>query len=505
MSSKTGPEIRPTIPDPRRWSLAARLTAWYAGTAFLLILAATGFLYWALVSNLDREDDQFLVDKIHFLRMLLRDRPQDAAALKQEAEWEWAASQYTQFYLRIRDDKGRTIIETPGMSEELPTSVFPTPHAGEAELGPGKEVESPSGKSFRVLTVLAAEQRAGSPTRIIEVALDRTYEEDLLARYRRNLWLVLGLALVVCALAAYQIARRGLQSVAAITATAGRIHSTTLDERLEVQGLPAELFVLAGTFNEMLDRLEESFARLSQFSADIAHELRTPVNNLRGEAEVALGKPRSPEEYREVLGSCLEECGRLTRIIDSLLFLARAESPETQIAKEPVDVGRELLAVREFYEAAAAEAGVTLKLHADGNIVADLDRTLFQRALSNLVANALAHTPPGGVITLTASHDGFQVHIAVTDTGRGIPKEHLPHVFDRFYRVDQARSTTSGRVGLGLAIVKSIAVLHHGTATITSEVGRGTRVTLVLPGVKRLSASNVGKMEDGGSLSSSPN
>jgi two-component system heavy metal sensor histidine kinase CusS len=462
--------------------LAARLTAWYAGTAFLLILAATGFLYWALVSNLDREDDQFLADKIHFLRMLLRDRPQDAAALKQEAEWEWAASQYAQFYVRILDERGRPIIESPGMSEELPAGVFPTPRAGETELDPGKEIESPTGKSFRVLAARAAEEPSASPTRIIQVALDRTYEEDLLARYRRNMVLVLGLALVVCALAGYRIARRGLQPVAEIAETARRIRATTLDERLEVRGLPAELFVLANTFNEMLDRLEGSFKRLSQFSADIAHELRTPVNNLRGEAEVALGKARSPEEYREVLGSCLEECGRLTRIIASLLFLARAESPETQLAKEPVEVGRELSAIREFYEAAAVEAGVTLKVDAGNHIVADLDRTLFQRALSNLVANALAHTPPGGTVTLSAVRDGSQVRVEVADTGRGIPQEHLAHVFDRFYRVDQARTTTSGRVGLGLAIVKSIAVLHRGSTAITSEVGRGTCVTLTFPG-----------------------
>src|SRR5262249_7366571 len=152
--------------------------------------------------------------------------------------------------------------------------------------------------------------------------------------------------------------------------TTRRIRSTTLHERVELAGLPAELSVLAGTFNEMLDRLEESFTRLARFSADIAHELRTPVNNLRGEAEVALGKARAPEEYREVLGSCLEECGRLSRIIDSLLFLARAESPETQIAREWIDVGRELAVVRDFYEAAAGEAGVTLRLAAPQGIVA---------------------------------------------------------------------------------------------------------------------------------------
>ena len=250
-------------------------------------------------------------------------------------------------------------------------------------------------------------------------------------------------------------------------------------------GLPAELLALADTFNEMLDRLEESFGRLARFSTDIAHELRTPVNNLRGEVEVALGKPRGPEEYRDVLGSCLEECGRLARLIDSLLFLARAESPQAPVAREPLDVGRELATIRAFYEAAAAEAGVTLAVAAPDGVVAALDRTLFQRAVGNLVANALAHTPAGGSVTLRAAADGDRLRVEVADTGSGIAPEHLPHVFDRFYRADPARATADGRVGLGLAIVKSIAELHGGTAAVVSTPGQGTRVTLRFPAAPR--------------------
>jgi two-component system heavy metal sensor histidine kinase CusS len=475
MSSKSAVKAAP-------WSLAARLTAWYSCSSFLLILVVTGFLYWVLVSNLDREDDQFLADKIHILRLLLRDRPEDLAALKHEVEWEWAASQYAQFQVRILDEQGKAVVESPGMSEELAPERFPGAGPAEAEPGIGDEIHLPTGKSFRVLAVRASLGPSGGRTRVIQIALDRTYEENLLAGYRRSLWLVLGIAFLVCGLAGYRIALRGLRPLAEIAETTRRIRSTTLHERVELAGLPAELSVLAGTFNEMLDRLEESFTRLARFSADIAHELRTPVNNLRGEAEVALGKARAPEEYREVLGSCLEECGRLSRIIDSLLFLARAESPETQIARERIDVGRELAVVRDFYEAAAGEAGVTLRLAAPQGIVAALDRTLFQRAVGNLVANALAHTGPGGAVTLAAAKDGGAVRVEVADTGCGIAKEHLPYVFDRLYRVDQARSTSSGGVGLGLALVKSVAALHRGSATVASELGKGTRVTLVFPG-----------------------
>jgi two-component system heavy metal sensor histidine kinase CusS len=231
----------------------------------------------------------------------------------------------------------------------------------------------------------------------------------------------------------------------------------------------------------MLDRLEESFGRLAAFSATIAHELRTPVNNLRGEAEVALGKPRSPQEYRDALGSCLEECGRLSRLIDGLLFLARAENPMTQVEKEPVDLGRELAAVRDFYEAAAAEAGVTLTAAAPGGLVAELNRPLFQRAVGNLVSNALAHTGPGGDVALSAAREDGWLRVEVADTGSGIDAVHLPRLFDRFYRADPTRSSASGGVGLGLAVVKAVAELHGGSVSLGSEVGRGTRVALLLP------------------------
>jgi two-component system heavy metal sensor histidine kinase CusS len=476
MSSKTGPDLpsaRPAGAPPRRpWSLAARLTAWYAGSAFLLVLGATLFLYWALTSNLDREDDESLADQARLQAAAWRDRPGDSAA-RHETDPTATGRQYAPLLVRVLDNEGRVVTETPGMGDALPPAAFPPPGA---EGGPGRAADVPAaaGRSFRALAV------RGGPG-VIQVALDRTREEELLAGYRRSLWLVLLLALVACAVGGYQLARRGLRPLREIAATAGRIRSTTLaEERLPAAGLPAELAELAGTFNDMLDRLEESFARLARFSADIAHELRTPVHILRGEAEVALGRPRSPEEYREVLGSCLEECGRLTRLIDSLLFIARAEDPRTQVERERVDVGRELAAVREFYEAAAAEVGVSLTAEAADGLLADLSRPLLQRAVGNLVANALAHTAPGGRVALTAARDGRDVRVEVADTGCGIAAAHLPHVFDRFYRADSARSS-SGGVGLGLAIVKSIADVHGGSVSLASEVGRGTRVTLRFP------------------------
>jgi two-component system heavy metal sensor histidine kinase CusS len=469
MSSKSVLEETPRARRP--WSLAARLTAWYAGSSFILVLGATGFLYWGLVTSLGQEDDEELVDKVHVLRTILRDRPGDLAAIRQQAALGWEARQHDQVQMRLLDQGGQVLVETAGMDHALPAGLFPVPGPGDGALSEGIDVRSERGTPYRVIAA-----RAGM--HVIQLALDRSYVEELLAMYRRNLWLVLGATLAACTLAGYAIARRGLRPVAEVSAMARRIRPTNLGERLVTAGLPGELLYLADTVNAMLGRLEESFDRLARFSADIAHELRTPVNNLRGEVEVALGRPRSPDEYREVLGSCLEECGRLTRLIDSLLFLARAENPQTQVARERIEVARELAAVRDFYEAAAAEAGVELAVEAPAGIEVELCRPLLQRAVGNLVENALVHTPAGGRITLSAGLDG-DLCVAVSDTGVGIAPEHLPHLFGRFYRADRSRSGSG--VGLGLAIVKSIAELHGGAVEVASRVGQGTRVSLRLP------------------------
>jgi two-component system heavy metal sensor histidine kinase CusS len=168
-------------------------------------------------------------------------------------------------------------------------------------------------------------------------------------------------------------------------------------------------------------------------------------------------------------------------MIDSLLFLARAENPQTEIARERFDVGAELATVCAFYEAAAADAGIRLGVAVEGSVYADLNRALFQRAVGNLVANALAHTPRGGGVTISAASDSAATWVRIQDNGCGISAEHLPHVFDRFYRTDKVRSSTTGNVGLGLAIVRSIVELHRGTLEIASEVGKGTTVTMRFP------------------------
>lgn len=448
----------------RAGSLALKLAAWYAGSAFLLLVAGTGFLYWKLVQSSNAEDDQYLFEKAKTIRELLRDR--DFRTLEWEVEGESAARPGAQLLSRVSSADGRILVETGGMSRQLPPRAFPPGGRNEFRRF-GKRV-------FRVLSDQVPGYR-------VQVALEVTPERDVFVDYRENLLAVLGFGLLVSAMIGYGIARKGVRPVEEIASTVRRIRSSTLNERVVTAGLPSELAALASTFNEMLDHLEDAFARLARFSSDIAHELRTPINNLRGEVEVTLGKARTPDEYREVLGSALEECLRLSRLIDSLLFLARAENPQTEIRREMLDVGKELSAVREFYDAAAGEAGVRLDLAVSGAIRAPLDRTLFQRALGNLIENALAHTSRGGHIRMQAVRDNGTLRVSVSDDGCGIPAEHLPRVFDRFHRVDPARSKDGGGAGLGLAIVKSVANLHGGDTRIDSAVGRGTQVTLQFP------------------------
>ena len=472
---------RSLAPASRLWgTLAFRLTACYALAGLFLVSAAVVGLYLVLVNELEKSTNLFLADKVHVVSTMLRERPDDWDALHEEVELESAARQYEQFYIRLLDERNRPLLMTPGMADQLDLTRL----ANETQnsLGRALQMRGRDGRAFRVTSVSAPIGSSATQIDTIQIAIDVSQKEELLARYRFWFWMILLASLGIFPLVGYQIARHGIRPVEEMATTARHISSTNLRERILAEGYPFELASLAGTFNEMLDRLEESFERISRFSADIAHDLRTPVNNIRGEAEVALVRERSAGEYRDVIESCLEEAERLSDLIGDLLFLARAESPLPHLRRERVDVGELLGGVRDYYEASATDGGVSLSTTVAAEpVIAELDRTLLQRAVGNLVSNALAHTPPGGAVMLEATADSSAICIAVSDTGVGIPAEALPRVFDRFFRVDSSRSQGSGGTGLGLAIVQSILTLHGGSAEIASQLGRGTRVTLRIP------------------------
>jgi two-component system heavy metal sensor histidine kinase CusS len=460
--------------------LAFRLTAGYALAGVFLVFLATASLYLVLVRQLEKSTDLFLADKVHVLRTMLRESPDDRDALREEVELESAARRYEHFYIRLLDERNTPLMMTPGMADQLDLAQL----ARQTQSRPGRtlRMKGRHGQAFRVTSVSAPVGSPATQTDALQIAIDVSQKEESLARYRFWFWAVLLATSAIFPLVGYQVARRGIRPVQEMATTARHISSTNLRERILPEGYPSELASLAITFNQMLDGLEESFERISRFSADIAHDLRTPVNNIRGEAEVALARPRSADEYRDVIESCLEEAVRLSALIGDLLFLARADSPLIHLRRERVDVGELLDGVREYYEAPAADGGVSLTTTvADEPVMAELDRALLQRAVGNLVSNALAHTPPGGAVVLETNADFSTIRIEVSDTGVGIPAEALPRVFDRFFRVDSSRSQGSGGTGLGLAIVQSIALLHGGKVEISSQLGQGTRVTLHLP------------------------
>jgi two-component system heavy metal sensor histidine kinase CusS len=463
-----------------RTTLAFRLAGIYSLVGVLLLLLATAGLYMVLRIELDRSTDLFLADKLHVLRTLLRERPDDFEGLREEIELESAARRYQQFYIRLLDEHGVPVLTTPGMTKQLDLAELVIRTRGRPEHL--ISLTGRNGQAFRVASATAPVGAAPVSIDTIEIAIDVAQEEGLLRRYRFWFWAILLATSILFPLVGYRIARHGIRPIEEIAATARRITSTNLRERIRSEGYPSELASLAETFNAMLVRLEQSFEQISRFTADIAHDLRTPINNIRGEAEVALARARTVEEYRDVLESSLEESVRLSDLIGDLLFLARAESTPADLRRQQVNVCELLRAVREYYEATASDRGISLiAVGGAGPITAVLERPMMLRAVSNLVSNAIAHTPRGGSVTLAASARDGELWIQVSDTGAGIPAEALPKVFDRFFRVDPSRSRTSGGTGLGLAIVQTIVTLHGGSAEIASQPGRGTCVTLRVP------------------------
>jgi two-component system heavy metal sensor histidine kinase CusS len=426
-----------------------------------------------LVQSLRAEERNTLADKIAVLRQILRERPNDRNALEEEIEWESAARRQAVYYARLLL-RGRTIVESPGFRSLLPSNaIFPQPASSEQPISQITEFRAQA----NTLLLATADVNGAPPNEKYryEIALDISNEQTLLADYKGKLVVALALATAISALLSTWIARRGIRPIREITSAAQAITASALNERISTRTWPRELATLAAEFDQMLERLEESFERLSRFSSNIAHELRTPLSNLMGEAEVALGRSLTAEQQRQVLASSLEEYQRLSRLIDSLLFLARAETANLRIHQSYFATHGSIRAVMEFYEPLANESHVELTSAGDATIYGD--EPLFRRAIGNLLSNALKYVPTGGKVMIETWSDSTAVIVRVKDNGRGVPPKDLPKLFDRFYRGENSREG----VGLGLSIVKSIMDLHHGNAEIVSEFGKGTTAILRFP------------------------
>jgi two-component system, OmpR family, sensor kinase len=289
------------------------------------------------------------------------------------------------------------------------------------------------------------------------------------------------IALALSVVGGLALAKKSLQPVDEITRQAHRITAENLDQIIAVPNVDDEIGRLGATINEMIRRLHDSFARVRQFSADASHELRTPLTVVRGEIELALRTNKSPEEYRRILESTLEETLRLTSIIDSLLTLAKADQGRAQAELTEVELQQ---LIEELYEDGiilAASKDITLLLRSVTPITIVGDKGRLRQLFLNLVDNAVKYTAPGGTVTLALEQKGNAAVFEVTDTGIGIPEGELGKIFDRFYRIDKARSRELGGTGLGLSIAKWIAELHRGTISVKSELQKGSTFTVMLP------------------------
>lgn len=310
----------------------------------------------------------------------------------------------------------------------------------------------------------------------VALSTNLSHHDYFMQSFRLAMWAVVSLAAFLSGFLGWMAARRGLEPLRNIARRASDITANSLDQRIDAGEIPIELAEVVTTLNEMLGRLEESFERLSDFSSDIAHELRTPVSNLLTQTQVMLSKARSIGEYQDVLASNSEELERLSRTIADMLFLAKADNNLLIPNRENVDLGAEVSSLLEFYEAVAEEK--QLHLSFSGNATIPGDRLMLRRALGNLLSNAVRHTPELGRITVEIKKpfDGG-VLVCVENTGESIAPEHLPRLFDRFYRADASRKHQGEGSGLGLAITRSIVQAHNGEVRVDSGSGL-TRFTI---------------------------
>ena len=461
-----------------RSSLAARMTGSYLLASCLIFGASAAALYWTLNSIIVATEQRLLSQKIELFVSDQQREPDDYQELfTQLAPVVAAPDGHLPYLVRILDSSRKVLAQSPGMDSLLPADKFPDALPGQGTSAVLIQ-KAKDHRSYRVQAVWS-NVPALNKQRLLEVGMDISSDRRLLSEYRKGLVMVVLVALALLAALTYFLTRRGLKPLDEIGRRIATLGPAQLHQRLYASAWPQELAQFAEGFNSLLERLDESFKRLSQFSADLAHELRTPIHNLRLQADVVLARPRKTPEYKQALESALEEYIRLTKMTEGLLFLARAENGKQELNRQNVDVMAVFREIKNQFEPLAQTKKISIK--AEGGAVFTADLTLLNHALSNLLSNACAHTGQGGKVILSAKTDSKgNVEVTVTDTGEGIPAADLPKVFDRFYRVDTSRKRGDGS-GLGLSLVKTVMDLHHGRATIESRPSKGTAVTLIFP------------------------
>ena len=445
----------------KRLSLASRLALLFAACTAVVSLIAGVLFNRASEAHFIELDQQQLDSMLVALRSTLQGVESPASFAQRQAQLRAELSRQPDLTLRISAAGQRWLDDAPSMT--LPTT-------------PGLHSLQNAGTDYRVYNAPLTPGQPDSPH--LSLMLDITHHQHFLQRMQRLIWLTVGLSALATALLGAWAARSGLRPLRRMGEVAAGVSAHSLTQRLPQQHMPVELAELAQAFNAMLERLDDAFQRLSAFSADIAHELRTPLSNLLTQTQVILTQPRPLEDYREALHSNLEELQWMAQLVNDMLYLAKADHGLLMPKREPLSLADEVDALLEFFALLAEDAQVSLVR--EGSAHASGDRGMLRRALSNLLDNALRFTPAGGEVRVRMV-DG--VTLTVENTGEGIPAPLLPRLFDRFYRADPSRHEgSSEHAGLGLAITQSIVRAHGGR--IYCESGPGwTRFVIELPEV----------------------
>ncbi|HEX5277957.1 MAG TPA: heavy metal sensor histidine kinase [Fluviicoccus sp.] len=451
-------------------SLTTRTSLWFTLMA-AGVLAVMGLVIQISVQrhfhDLDRDA---LQGKLELVQHVLRNAaPSREAAIRTDLADAFVG--HHDLLVRIRQPSGGEFLSAG--HAVIPDALLAAP----ADDSPAVQEWSANDTRYRALTARIPTTAPGAFW-TVAIAIDTRHHTDFLSAFNRELLLIGFGGLVLLAGLGRLVTRRGLRPVQDMVQVAARISAERLDERLPLERIPAELQPLALAFNSMLDRLGDSLQRLSAFSSDLAHELRTPINNLMTQTQVSLSRPRQTDEYREILYSNLEEFERLGRMIADMLFLAKADNGLMVPSRQPVDLRREVEALAEFYDALAADAGLRLQVEGEGRVAGDA--LMLRRAVSNLLSNAIRHADAGSTIRIRMEPEGDHVRLSINNTGTEIAPQHLPRLFDRFYRVDDSRQRQDEGAGLGLAITRSIVRAHQGEISAASG-NRSTTFTITLP------------------------
>ena len=476
MSSSSSPLHRPA-------SLALRITLLLGVVIALVFLSFSWLVERSLEFHFAEQDAGELAAVASAVSRTLAETPADASLVQRQARLAGAISGHHKIYYYVGDAQGRKIYANGGPDlGRLAARLMPVTTLDARTVTVWEEGGSTyRGGVLRVPTPVS--EGAAGPTDAlrIAVAMDMDFHMTYLHRFKRMIWWATGVVLCLALLVAWLAVQWGHAPIRKVNAQIRAIGSSQLHVRLNPQEVPLELTDLVMAFNDMLQRLENGFQQLSNFSADIAHELRTPVTNLTTHTQVALSQVRSAEEYREVLYSNLEEFEQMSRMISDMLFLAQTENDPGDRHLARVDLAALTADLFDYFGAWAEDRQVVLRLEGRARPV-DVDRDMMRRALGNLLSNAVQHTAPGRTVVVRLAEAAGVAVVEVINPGQRIPSEALPLLFNRFYRLDPARCRKGQGAGLGLAIVKSIIELHGGQVSAKSDDKQTTfEVRLPLP------------------------